>query len=578
MSKNRFRFFQILMLLAFLVVIGRLFYWQVYSAERLKALAQLQHETVSRTPAVRGEILSADGFPLAANRPAYLAYLYTPNLKLTSGELTETLTPTLLSFKPIGKDYEATGSAEAEIKDYLTGQLDSGTSWFRLAKDITSEQKEQLERFNIPGIGFEEGSLRYYPEASMAAHILGFVGSDAAGNPQGYFGLEGYYNLELSGTGGLVKQEKDAMGRPIIIGDYSVVENRDGRSLKTHIRRDIQLMVERLLKRGISRYGAISGEVLIMDPKTGAVLAMASLPTYDPSDFRNYNQESYQNPAIFESYEPGSTFKTIVMAAALNEGKITPETVCESACAGPVKIGSYQIRTWNNEYNPGLTMNQVLERSDNTGMVFVANRLGKDTFVQYLKDFGLGAKTGIDLEGEGSPPLRQRWGDIDLATGSFGQGLALTSLQMLTAVSSLANGGMRMQPQVVDEVITRDGILKIEPKELKQVISAEAAKTVTEMMVKSAKNGEARWNIPEGYTIAGKTGTAQIPIAGHYDAEKTMASFVGFAPAKNPQFTMLVKLRETSSSPWASETAAPLWFEIAKELFYLLKIPAENTE
>lgn len=311
-----------------------------------------------------------------------------------------------------------------------------------------------------------------------------------------------------------------------------------------------------------------------MDPGTGAILGLASFPNYDPAHFIDFEPSLYHLPSISQTYEPGSTFKTLVLAAAVNEGLITPDTVCAEACAGPVTVGAYQIRTWNNQYHPGQTIRDILERSDNVGMVMVGQLLGSDRLNQYLEAFGIGQATGIDLQRETVVPLRNKWADIDTATASFGQGIAVTSMQMLSAVGSLANGGVRLQPQVTSRLVNPDGtIIPMPPKVVGQPVSPKTAAVLTDLMVTAASHGEAQWAIPKGYRIAGKTGTAQIPIAGHYDTEKTIASFIGFAPADHPRFVMLVKLAAPQSSPWASETAAPLWVAIAKDLFTYFRLP-----
>jgi cell division protein FtsI/penicillin-binding protein 2 len=217
-------------------------------------------------------------------------------------------------------------------------------------------------------------------------------------------------------------------------------------------------------------------------------------------------------------------------------------------------------------------MTEALVHSDNVAMVFVAQRLGKEAFVKKIKEFGFGQKTGIDLQEEVSGDLRQQWNEVDLAVGAFGQGLAVTGMQMVKAVGAIANGGKLMEPQVVYRVIG-DKEVVIKPKVVGQAVSPETAEVIKEMMVAAVEEGEAKWAAPKGYRIAGKTGTSQIPIAGHYDTDKTIASFVGFAPADNPRFVMLTKLREPQTSPWGSETAAPLFFRIAKDLLLYWGIP-----
>lgn len=582
MQPWRIRFVSRLIIGVLLVVVVRLFYWQVLSGSKLQALAQIQHQSTIEIPASRGQILASDGFPLVTNQPTFLTYAYLPDLKTSAESASQLLAPILA---PTPQDIDATPTAELSqqlikeeqlsIKDKL---LNQHLSWVPLKRITTKQNKDLVEALGIKGIGFEEYQTRFYPEASMAAQLLGFVGSDGAGNPKGYFGLEGYYNFELTGKPGIIRQEADAAGRPIVVGDFQNVVGRDGRTLKTHIERSMQLMIEKALVKGVEKYQASGGEVIVMDPQTGGVLAMAATPSYDQRNYKKYGPETYRIPSISDQYEPGSTFKILVMAAAINEGVVTPDTICNEECAHAVTIGKYTIRTWNDEYNPGETMNQVLERSDNTGMIFAANKLGKDAFVRYIKAFGIGEPTNIDLEAETIPHLRDKWGEIDIATGSFGQGLAVTSMQMLRATAAIANGGKLMEPHVVDQVITQDRTISIAPKVDRQVITPQTAQALAQMMEVAALHGEAQRAAPKGYRIAGKTGTAQIPIAGHYDENKTVASFVGFAPTDNPKFAMIVKLREPQSSPWAAETAAPLWFSIAKDLFYILNIPPSTTQ
>lgn len=560
-----------------LVILCRLVYWQVIKHDELRAEAQEQRRSVEQVFASRGDIITSDGYALVSNKPNYLLYAYLPQITEDPSRIAQSLTPLLLT--------EPKNATEAAIP--VTQRMDTirlnlldrlnatDRSWVPLARNVTAEQKEQIESLQIVGLGFDQGQKRHYPEASMSAHILGIVGSDEAGTPTGYFGLEGAYNLELQGKPGEIIQEKDAIGRPILIGLFDQNPERNGRTLKLHINRSLQYLVESYLKEGIATYEAKSGEVILMDPFTGAILAMASFPSYDPANFIEYDPVLYKNPIIANTYEPGSTFKVVVMAAGIDAGKVTPQTQCFDPCSGPVQIGKYSIRTWNNVYNPGLTMTEVLENSDNTGMIYVANKLGKDTFLEYLRKFGFGEQTGIDLQEEVSSSLRENWSEIDLATTSFGQGIAVTGIQMVTSVAAIANGGYLVTPQVVDTVFAEKE-LPIEPVIKRQVISKETAQQVTEMMQTAARHGEAQWTVLEDYSVAGKTGTAQIPIDGHYDAEKTIASFVGFAPADNPRFVMLVKLTEPQSSPWAAETAAPLWYKIAKDVLIHLNVPPDR--
>ncbi|MEK7091020.1 MAG: penicillin-binding protein 2 [Patescibacteria group bacterium] len=524
----------------------RLGYWQVVKAADLAAEAAWQRQSFLEIPSPRGSILSSDGFPLVTNQEAYLLYI-NPRQFIFSEKLSRLLP----------------ASPSARLSN-----IPPNLGWYLIARHISASIRDQIQSLRLAGVGFEPDSSRLYPEASSSAHLLGFVGQDSAGNPQGYFGLEGYYNRQLVGVSGKLVQEKDALNRPILIGVQDYLPPQPGSILTTSINRALQFISYQKLAAALTRYGAVSGTVTIMEPSTGRILAMVSLPNYDPSLFSQASPELYKNPIISDSFEPGSTFKTLVMAAALDAQAVQPDTVCD-ICAGPVSVSDYVVKTWNDKYYPKSIMNEVIQHSDNVGMVFVGRRLGKHKLISYLKKFGLGQPTGVDLQEESSPQIRPEstWVDIDLATASFGQGIAVTPLQMLRAVSAIANRGLMPKPKVVDKI--NDKI--IPPSPPARVISQSAALQMTLMMVNAVDSGEAKWAKPKGFSIAGKTGTAQIPVSGHYDADKTIASFVGFAPADQPKFAMLVTLREPKSSPWGSETAAPLWFDIAKEIFRLLK-------
>lgn len=536
---------------AFAIIIFRLFYWQILSADRLQKQAASQHFVELAVPAIRGGIYDRDSNPIVINQPAFLVYAESR------------LIPDIRAF------VKAVGSVLSLDLDGLTADVsDPHRVWVPLAHKVELEKVAELKKLNLKGLGFEKEPKRYYSEASTAAQILGFLGSDVNGVDRGYFGLEGYYDRQLRGTQGIVRLEKDAKGTPILIGEEERLPPQDGRSLILWMDKAIQQIVERRLADGMEKYGAKQGSVVILDPATGGVIAMASLPSYDPRAFSDYDKSLYTNPVVADSYEPGSTFKALVMAAAVDRNAVAPDTVMDEN--GPVPIGPYFIRTWNNEYHGKITMTQVLEYSSNVGMVYVAQKLGKDALLSAIKTFGFGQPTHIDLEDESSPDLRKdsQWKEIDLYTASFGQGIAVTPIQMVRAVAALANGGRMMEPHVVQAIKDEHGtIIPIAPKKTSQVMKPETARIITEMLVAAVDKGEAQFAKPKGYRIAGKTGTAQIPVAGHYDATKTIASFVGYAPADTPKFVMLVTLREPSSSQWGSETAAPLFFNIARDLF-----------
>ena len=571
--------------IGFLIGIGgvvlRLAYWQIIQGPTLKLQAQAQYAQKDVTTPARGSILTSDGYPLVVNRPVYTLGSYSPDVTLPAPAIVSQVMP-LLKFTiedpAIATDPAKSAKALADLENTTRSVLSERlghTGYSVLARDLSQSEKDSLSALGISGLTFDQSFTRDYPEASMSASVTGFVGRDDVGTPTGYFGLEGFYDRELAGRVGISTVERDAGGNPLLVGDYQSLLGRDGRTLKLYMSRGVEYLVNEALKNAVQKYGAAGGDVVVMDPKTGGILAMASYPTYSPDNFNLYDPSLYKNPAVADTYEPGSTFKVLMMAAALNENVVNEADTCD-ICSAPVTIGPYTIRTWNNEYHPGSTIEDILVHSDNVGMVWVERRLGGDKMLSYIKNLGFGDKTNIDLQEEVSSNLRDHWGDIDYATSSFGQGIAVTSIQMVRAVGAIASGGLLMEPHVVQSVVGDSGEQVIAPKVVRRVFSEETAKRVAALMVSAVDKGEAKWTDIPGYDIAGKTGTAQIPVAGHYDATKTIASFVGFAPATDPKFVMLVKLKEPTSSPWGSETAAPLWFTIARKLLLEYNIPPQG--
>lgn len=548
---HRIRLAFVILVFGFLFILMRLFYWQVVKASELSALGQSQYGDVVTLSSERGDIKTSDGFPIATNKLSYLLYANPKEVK-EKDQLAEQLS----SLTSIDK---ATISAKLSMDKF----------WVPIKRGLTADDKDRIEKMKLPGVGFEENMVRFYPEASLAAQLVGFVGKDEIGEDQGYFGLEGYYDRQLRGKKVTTVRIKDALGRPIISKQEDFGYNQKGKTLVLHVDRAMQYLVEKRLKEAIEKYGAVSGMIGIMDPKTGNVLAMASYPNFDPRNYGEYSYDVYKNPFISNVYEPGSTFKSLVMAAGIDDKKVKPDTKCP-ICAKPIEIGGYEIRTWNNEYIANISMTDVIMHSDNTGMVYVAQSLGLDTMLSYFHKFGIGDITGIDLQGEVTPTLRERnsWYPIDLATAGFGQGISVTPIELLSGFSAIANGGVRMEPHVVDKIISENGDeIDIQPKVLDQAVSSETAKVMTEILVNAVNKGEANFARVKGYRIAGKTGTAQIPIAGHYDASKTIASFIGFAPADDPKFAMLVVIDRPSSSIYGAETAAPTFFSISRDIF-----------
>lgn len=579
---DRIKFLQILIYIFIALIIIRLLYWQFIAGSKLTPNSLLLD---SEIPAARGEIYTSDNFPIVSNQEAFLLYAKPSDLDRQPAEIAKALSPSLISEK-----YATAGATlstdelkvkEEEIKnkekDLESKLKNKNLLWVQLSRKIPKETKQKIETQKIKGIGFERDEKRFYPEASMSAQLLGFVGSDKFGRDTGYFGLEGFWDLQLKGKNGQLGQEKDPFGLPILVGKYRPIASQKGASLYTSIDRAIQYIVEDKLRLAVKKYGAKEGSVVVVEPQTGEILAMATFPTYDPSLRTEFDEKLYKNPVVADTFEPGSIFKPIVMASALDLSLVDPETKCD-ICSGPVQLSGYEITTWNKKYYPNSTMLDVITHSDNVGMTFVSKKLGIERLSEYISKFGFGKITKIDLQEESPGSVRpsDEWREIDLATASFGQGIAVTPIQMVQAISAIANKGKLVSPRIVIKVDNKGQVEEIKSKTERQVVSRKAAAQISEMMVTAVEKGEARVFAPKGYRIAGKTGTAQIPVAGHYDPNKTIASFVGFAPADDPKFVMLVRFTEPSSSPFGSETAAPTFFEISRGIFDYLRIPPQS--
>src|SRR5260221_893639 len=412
----RWRYFAVFafFLFSFLAIWVKLGYYQIAKAEELSAMGQAQYALHLEIPPHRGEIQTSDTFPIVTNKISYLVYANPKEIKDTGKAATE-LSPLINS----------------DIAS-ISAQLSLDRVWVPLQANIDTSVKEQIDTLHIPGVGFQETSTRYYPEASLAAQLVGFVGKDSLGADKGYFGLEGYYDRQLRGRIGQTTIIHDAFGKPVLAKLTENSGQQDGRTLILTIDRSMQFLLEKKLTDGIQTYGARSGMAAIMDPESGGILAMASFPSFDPKEYWKFDQTSYKNPFITDTYEPGSTFKPLVMSAAFDAGILKPTSICP-ICDKPVQIGEYAIHTWNDKYFPNTSMLEVMEHSDNTGMVYVAQKLGLNRMISYLNKFGIGDQTGIDLQGEFSPDLRppDQWYPIDLATTGFGQGVSVTPIQML---------------------------------------------------------------------------------------------------------------------------------------------------
>jgi len=551
----KFRVLLLFFFFGFLAVVIKLFYLQVLNPKL--SLEDLYHQDKKIYPQ-RGKIFDSNGQPLAINIQNYLLY-FEPK-KITEED------------KLIRKLDEVLNIGEATLES----KLDRKKDWLIVQNNIDKKTKEDIEKLKLNGVGFQEGFKRYYPEASLAAHLLGFVGKDYWGESLGYFGIEGYYNKDLVGLPGVLKSERDLFGKPIFIGTQEKIDPEDGNDLYLTIDNSVQAIAKKKLLQGLDSYQAKEGCVLIADPYTMKILSAVCLPDFDLDQYYEFGEDFFKNPIISDVYEPGSIFKPLIVAAALEEKAIKPNDFYNEE--GPVKVGEYSIKTWNDKYEGKISISRILEKSSNVGMVYIGKKLGNKKLYSYLDKYGFGKLTNIDLQGEVSGFLKpySQWYPIDFSTVTFGQGIAMTPIQILRAFAVVINGGNLVKPMMVEKVVFDSKEKTVQPKTEKKVLSSKTSEIIKKMLISTVENGEIKWAKPKGYSVGGKTGTAQIPIGGRYDTSKTNASFIGFAPADKPKFIALVILKEPKSSPWGSETAAPLFFEIAKELLIYYNIAPDQ--
>jgi cell division protein FtsI/penicillin-binding protein 2 len=538
-----------------LILAGQLFRWQVLEHETFLALAEEEHQSEATIRPRRGTIYDRNGFLLAADTFQY-AVSASPPMISDPYTVADRLFPLL----GISRD------------DTLTA-LTSDTAWIPLARGVPQPIGETILEWDITGIQVESQAKRVYPGETLSAHLIGFVND----NDNGFYGIEGYYDAMLRGAPGLRQGERDPFGSSIPIGPGQYIPPRDGKSLVLTIDRTAQYIVERELANAVATYQAESGTAVVLDPKTGAVLAMASWPTYDPNRFAGTDQVLFPNPAVSEQYEPGSVFKVITMAAGLDSGIVTPESTIYDG--GMIEVGGRTIYDWDRQSHGVVDMTTVLGKSLNVGAAQVAVTLGKERFYTYVRRFGFGRITEIDLDSEGPGTLKTPgdpdWHESDLGTNSFGQGIATTPLQMAVAMVAIANDGLLLKPYVVQQFIEGDQTLSVQPTVVRRVILAQTAQTLTDMLVEAVNQETELAQVP-GYRVAGKTGTAQIPVPGGYHPSLTVASFAGFLPADDPALVILVVIQKPQTSPWGGQVAAPVFARIAQQLVVIFDIPPDE--
>lgn len=513
----------------------------------------------------RGEIYDRNGHLLAGNRTVYevgvnlhemkdptaLSGLLSTYLGLTYDEVYNKLTNSPKTWEYVVVQDYVGEQTEAALQDIVQKKLDVGDESLR-------------------GLAFNPHFQRSYPEDSLASNVLGFVTRDG----HGYFGVEEKYNDLLAGNPVQVWVPTDPNKAT------AIPRVPNGTTLVLTLNRDLQAQVESILDQALTKYGAQDGAIIVMNPRNGEILSMASTPRLDLNNYTNYfsvyDNGSQYNPPIGVAYEPGSVLKILTMAAALDAGTVQPDT--KFIDTGSIEVGGITIRNWNRDAWGQQDMVGCLQHSLNVCLAWVATQLGAQNFYGYMERFGMGHSTGVDLAGEAIGRLKvpgdMDWYPVDLGTNAFGQGIAVTPLQMLMAASAIANDGKMVTPHILYSML-RDGHQYNVPSQYAgSPIKAETAHTLSEMLALSLEKESSLALLP-GYRLAGKTGTAQIPTPYGYDATHTNASFIGWGPVDNPQFMIYVWLKKPSASIWGSDTAAPVFEQVAEQTVIQLGLPPD---
>ncbi len=540
---------------------ARLAYWQVAEHRQLAQVAYDQHVARIALPATRGVIYDRQMRPLAINTTVYSVYLSPDFVPGAQRERVALGLSGVLGVKP---------------EDVLQ-VLASDRKFAYVARRQPIERAAALKKLNLPGVGLQSEQQRTYlpggiQDATLAANLLGFVNYDGRGQR----GVEAFYNDRLAGKDGYVSTYRDLAGRNIVLGNQTRRDPSNGADLVLSIDSDVQYAAEQALAAGVRAAKAESGSVIILDPKSGGVLAWASYPSYDANKFTTTDPALTRDRIVSDAYEPGSVMKVVTLAGALDQGKISPATTINDP--GVIRVGGATIRDWDLKSHGTVTMTNVLEKSLNVGAIRAQQAEGPDAYYHYLQAFGLGAGSGVDVADEAAGALRplDQWRESELATASFGQGIAVNMVQMAAALNVVANGGRYAAPHVVERLDGQPSPTVGAPQP--QVVSPQTAATMTRMMQSVVQNGSGWTSRIPGFELdqAGKTGTSQMPENGQYSSDHVWASFAGFLPADNPRFTMLVVVRKPNNGSADHNegyfVSGPIWREIAKSMILQWRI------
>lgn len=570
-----------LVLLAFAVLCGsigiRLITFQVLRGAALEQEALGERLGDRPLPAQRGAITDSNGFILATTIPMDRLEIDLSQIVDAKGTPTDAQDGTLaLALAgPLGMDPNTIRSRIRETRA-------AGGKWMLLKRRLTAQQSEQIRALQLPCMTALNRCLyltpepqRVYPNGDFAAQLLGFANWELDGN----YGVEQSYNKEIGGQPGRVRAEYDVAGNVIAVGQQELKPAVDGLEAVLTIDASVQRLAEQQLETVIKQQRATGGSVIVMDVQTGAILAMANRPSFDPNSFASFDPAVFSNPAVNALYEPGSTMKVLTMAAGLSTGTIRPNSVFYDA-PGYLMIDRYKITNLYGASYGKESMSEILQHSSNLGAAWIARETGADNFYAKLHDFGIGSPTGIDLPGEEAGivnwPSNPDWRPINLSTNAFGQGITVTPMQMITAVAAIVNGGHLMRPYVVRELRQNGQVVRTtQPQVVRQVVSPEVSKQVVGMMTDVVDNVSYPFVGVPGYAIGSKSGTAQIPApgGGYEPDDHTIGSLIGIGPAEAPRFAVLVKIDRPKNDPLGGHIAGPPVRELLLDLFTLYGIP-----
>jgi len=591
-QRNSYNFVIGIIIFIGLVIIAQAFRWQVIETEKFQTLAKLQYQDTGKQTAERGSIKASDGTILAVDQPVWNIYA-----SLSSEEREREL-----FFSNKDKYISTVASILAVEIESISSKITDDFMYVNLAKGVDTETKTALANINIfgddekdmAGFGFyfERDVKRVYPNGELAAHVIGFIGVNSEGEDIGQYGIEGFYFGDITGKEGYTYEEKDSTGNTILTAEYEPVLPRSGKDFTLTLRPSIQNKVEKILKEGVESTGSKSGSVIIMDPKTGEIISMASYPTYNPNEYWRASEPwIFKNLAVADVYEYGSVQKPITVAIALESGDVPKDFTCndKTGYLDLYEVTKYddlkgrKIYQWDRRPDGLQNLADMLKNSNNPCIARTALEIDFNYYYKKLKEFGIGSFIGIGLQEESNSYLKsdKDWTRLDTITASYGQGIAATPLQVISGISTIANDGKRMRPYIIESISDEKEIITFKPQVLSQPISEETADSVAEMMTHVIEDGginQIYINQLKDYYIAGKTGTAQVAKKDDvgYEEGKTITTFVGFAPADNAKMIMLVRLEEPKSNQYAANTVVPLWTKIFLNIVNDLEISKRN--